>query len=105
MPKRLLSVILVLAMLLALPLMLASCGGKGDKGDKGDTGADGVTPKLRINDGTKVWEVSYDEGATWSSLGVKATGTAGAPGSQITIGENGNWFIDGVDTGFKATDA
>jgi hypothetical protein len=28
-----------------------------------------------------------------------ATGAAGAPGSVVTIGSNGNWFIDGKDTG------
>ena len=44
-------------------------GAKGDKGDKGDTGATG------------------------------AAGANGANGSVVTIGPNGNWFIDGVDTG------
>ena len=34
---------------------------KGEKGDKGDT------PKLRINQTTNVWEVSYDNGTTWKS--------------------------------------
>ena len=29
-------------------------------------------------------------------------GKDGAPGSVITIGDNGNWFIDGVDTGKAA---
>ena len=59
---------------------------KGEKGDKGDQGlqglqgaqgANGVTPQLRINQTTNEWEVSYDNGATWSSLGVQATGGAG----------------------------
>jgi hypothetical protein len=31
-----------------------------------------------------------------------APGAAGAPGSVVTIGENGNWFIDGVDTDLAA---
>ena len=26
-------------------------------------------------------------------------GAAGAPGSVVTIGPNGNWYIDGVDSG------
>lgn len=29
-------------------------------------------------------------------------GDPGAPGSVVTIGENGNWFIDGEDTGLPA---
>ena len=53
-------------------------GAKGDKGDKGDTGAQG------------------EAGATG------AQGEAGTPGSVVTIGENGNWFIDGVDTELAA---
>src|SRR5690554_4186404 len=32
-----------------------------------------------------------------------AAGADGAPGSVVTIGENGNWFIDGEDTGLSAT--
>ena len=112
--KRILSAFLILAMLLALCLSLIACEGtpgeKGDKGDQGDAGAQGatgMTPKLQINQSTGMWEVSYDGGITWTSLGVKAqgeTGTAGTAGAQITIGENGNWFINGVDTGMKATD-
>lgn len=31
-----------------------------------------------------------------------ADGAAGTPGSVITIGENGNWFIDGEDSGWRA---
>lgn len=34
---------------------------------------DGVTPQLRISETTNEWEVSYDKGATWNTLGVKAT--------------------------------
>ena len=29
-------------------------------------------------------------------------GKDGADGTKVTIGENGNWFLDGVDTGLKA---
>ncbi len=61
------------------------------------------TPKLRISEATNEWEVSYDDGQTWTSLGVKATGEAGANGTKVKIGENGNWFLDGVDTGVKAS--
>lgn len=79
---------------------------------------DSTAPKLRINADTNYWEVSYDNGTTWESLDVKATGENGTNGtngtdgtngengqngSVVTIGENGNWFIDGVDTGKPAT--
>ena len=29
-------------------------------------------------------------------------GEDGQDGSVVTIGQNGNWFIDGIDTGVKA---
>ena len=81
------------------------------------------TPRLRINAETGEWEVSYDEGQTWTSLGVKATGDKGDKGDPgqdgadgkdgsdgkdgkdgLTpfIGENGNWWIGEKDTGVKA---
>ena len=50
-------------------------GDKGEKGDKGDDGDDGVTPQIRINSTTNEWEVSTDNGKTWKSTGVKATGS------------------------------
>ena len=95
----------------------------GDKGDKGDTGAqgdkgadgtdgkDGTTPVLKI--GTdNLWYVSYDNGTTWTSLGIKATGDTGVSGADgkdgkdgktPRIGENGNWWIGDIDTGVNAT--
>lgn len=36
--------------------------------------------KLRVNPATNEWEVSYDSGTTWKSLGVKATGEDGKDG-------------------------
>ena len=36
-------------------------------------GKDGITPKVRINAKTNYWEVSYDGGYNWSSLGVEAS--------------------------------
>ena len=61
--------------------------------------------KLRVNPATNEWEVSYDSGTTWKSLGVKATGEDGKDGTDgltPTIGENGNWWIGDTDTGVKA---
>ena len=47
-------------------------GKDGANGKDGADGAHGMTPKLQINPTTNEWEVSYDEGETWESLGVKA---------------------------------
>ena len=52
------------------------------------------TPRLRINAESNEWEVSYDEGQTWTSLGVKATGTDGQDGKDGAPGKDG---IDGKD--------
>lgn len=76
-------------------------GKDGAKGDKGDTG---TTPKLKIGE-DNLWQVSYDNGETWVSLGVKATGAAGKDGVDgLTphIGENGNWWVGDTDTGVSA---
>ena len=51
-------------------------------------------PRLRINARTNEWEVSYDAGYTWTSLGVKATGEKGDAG---TDGKDGKDGIDGKD--------
>lgn len=66
-------------------------GEDGQSGINGTDGKDGVTPILRINEETNEWEVSYDNGETWKSLGVKATGNDGDDGKD---GKDG---IDGVD--------
>lgn len=79
-------------------------GKDGAKGDKGDTG---TTPQLKIGE-DNLWHVSYDNGATWVSLGVKATGDTGAAGKDgvdgLTphIGGNGNWWIGDTNTGVLA---
>ena len=52
--------------------------------------------KLRVNPATNEWEVSYDSGITWKSLGVKATGEDGKDGRDgrtPSVGLNGNWWI------------
>ena len=61
--------------------------------------------KLRVNPDTNEWEVSYDSGITWKSLGVKATGEDGKDGRDgrtPSVGPNGNWWIGSMDTGVKA---
>ena len=57
-------------------------------------------PRLRINAESNEWEVSYDEGQTWTSLGVKATGADGqdgADGRDGVDGKDGAPGKDGVD--------
>lgn len=36
-------------------------------------GKDGITPRVRIHPSTNYWEVSYDGGYNWASLGVEAS--------------------------------
>ena len=72
----------------------------GVAGDKGDSG---ITPTLRIDD-NGYWCVSYDNGTTWTSLGVKATGEkgdSGAKGKQGDIGAKG----EKGDAGANGSDA
>lgn len=79
-------------------------GKDGKDGAKGDKGETGTTPRLKIGE-DNLWQVSYDNSATWVSLGVKATGDAGKDGVDgVTphIGENGNWWVGNTDTGVSA---
>ena len=77
-------VIILLAVLLISCLALVACTGpegpqgeKGEQGIQGPQGNPGVTPQLKIGE-DNYWYVSYDNGATWTSLGVKATGSGSA---------------------------
>ncbi len=47
------------------------------------SGTDGITPKVQINPETKEWEISTDNGKSWTSTGVAAVGDS---------------FFKGVDT-------
>ena len=62
----------------------------GSKGDKGEPGEQGPIGPQGI------------QGIQGPAGGIGPQGPAGSPGSVVTIGENGNWFIDGVDTGQTA---
>lgn len=79
--------------------------GSGNKvranGIDGQNGQDGVTPQIRVNSTTGLWEVSYDNGATWTSLGVKAQGDDGDAFFQsVVVGETEVTFTlaDGTTT-------
>ena len=82
-------------------------GQNGQNGENGQDGQDGITPQLRINTTTLEWEVSLDNGATWTSLGVKAQGDKGDKGDKgdaffqsVVVGETDVTFTlaDGTTT-------
>ena len=80
---RLLSLLLVLVMLAA---MLASCNGEP------------IKPLLRVNEETNLWEASYDDGATWTSLGVSAVnGTSDVTVQKAEFDEDGKIVITLAD--------
>ena len=70
-------------------------GEDGQDGVDGNDGKDGFTPLLRVTD--SYWEVSYDNGTTWTSLGVKATGEQGPQGEKGETGEQGPQGEPGKD--------
>lgn len=60
---------------------------------------DGIAPQIRQENGN--WQISEDGGVTWKDSGVKVKGEDGTDGHipLITVGVDGNWYIDGRDTG------
>ena len=89
-------------------------GEKTSQKAQGASGTNGKTPKMRVNATNNHWEVSYDEGATWTDTGVNATGAQGAAGKtpQVRVNAtNNHWEVsydDGTtwtDTGVNATGA
>lgn len=47
-------------------------------------------PQLRINQTSKEWEISYDGGNSWTSLGIPATGQKGDTGEKGDKGDTGD---------------
>ena len=82
-------------------------GEKGDKGDKGDSGEQGEKGD-KGDTGEKGEKGDSGENGSDGKDGVNGSdgkdGKDGVDGKtpEIKIGENGNWFIDGVDTNVKA---
>ncbi len=79
-------------------------GSKGDEGDKGDKGDTGTTPLLRINTESNMWEISYDNGESYTSLGIQATGDKGDTGNdgispKLRINEEENLWEISYDNG------
>ena len=45
--------------------------------DTGSAGKTAIAPQMRINAESNEWEISTDNGTTWTSTGIKATGEKG----------------------------
>ena len=60
------------------------------QGLNGQDGQDGITPQIRINPTTFEWEISLDNGTTWTSTGIVAKGQDGTNGTNGTDGEKGD---------------
>ncbi len=52
-------------------------GLNGEDGKDGKNGEEGITPRLRIDATSEMWQVSYDNGKTWEEFGVVARGEDG----------------------------
>ena len=63
----------------------------------GKDGKDAVSPQVRINSETGIWEISIDGGSTWESTGTNATGADGKDGKNGKDGADGKDGKDGKD--------
>ena len=85
------------------------------KGEKGDSGNDGISiSKIQLSsskENVDTYTIYYSDGTTSTFTVTNGTngeqGIQGVPGKDghtpvITIGTNGNWYVDGVDSGTKA---
>ncbi len=61
-------------------------------------GKDGITPQLRISESTNMWEVSYDNGQTWTSMGVVAT-----PETNSGSSTGGSSYSNAVSMGYTGS--
>lgn len=90
-------------------------GPQGSQGPQGEPGLDGISIvsiiKTNTDGNIDTYTITYSNGSTSTftvTNGVDGNqGIQGIPGQdgktpEITIGNNGNWFIDRVDSGFKA---
>jgi len=58
--------------------------------------------KLTLSNGQSYTITNGKDGADGTNGTNGTNGTDGKDGSVVTIGDNGNWFIDGIDTGLAA---
>lgn len=88
------------ALALAKSYVKKSIAGAGAiKGDKGDPGSDGFSPIVSIDKFGSETTISITD-ATHQETAKVLDGVDGKDGETpvVTIGGNGNWFINGVDT-------
>ena len=57
-------------------------------GKDGQDGQDAVSPQLRINPTTLMWEISIDNGTTWQPTGTSAQGKDGKDGNEFFYSVN-----------------
>ncbi len=62
----------------------------GNPVEVGKDGKDAISPLVRINPTTYMWETSVDGGKNWQSTGVKAEGETGPQGDKGDKGYKGN---------------
>lgn len=116
--KKFFGLVLSAVALLGMVSCAGQPGAKGDKGDTGAPGADGkdgvsiVSIELTSSEGLEdTYTITFSDNTTTTF--VVTNGSDGTPGAQgekgedgitptVEIGENGNWFINGQDTGIKA---
>lgn len=72
-------------------------GKDGKDGQDGKDGKDAVSPQVRINEETGVWEISVDGGITWITTGTPVTGKDGKDGKDGADGKDGKDGADGKD--------
>ena len=107
-----------------LPLILTGCtktgpmgpaGVQGEIGPQGPSGEDGISiisiEKTSTEGNIDTYTITYSNGTTTTFTVVNGMngeqGIQGVKGEDghtpiISIGENGNWYVDGVDTGISA---
>ncbi len=76
-------------------------GAKGDKGDTGEKGADGADGAAGAAGAAGENGADGAKGEDGEDGKDGKPGLNGAPGSVVTIDDNGNWIIDGVFTGWN----
>lgn len=72
-------------------------GSDGKDGKDGYNGKNGVTPKLRIKDGN--WEVSYNNGVSWETLGSATGGVVPCPIKSVEV--KGRYVLFTLNSGDK----
>ena len=76
-------------------------GAPGTDGAPGADGADGKTPVIGVylaEDGVYYWTINGEVVTGEDGNPIRVTGKT----PEVYIGDNGNWYIDGEDTGVKA---